>query len=102
MNKVVGNGNSLDPHNEAMIDILCEVLGDECGITLDDDDGRGGNCSMGEMTELIEAIEHHFNDDIDKALDAIACGDLKFQETENMGCACEGGCWAWHIKPTIN
>ena len=61
MNIVASNGNSLDPRNEIMIDILCEVLGDDCSINVDDENGSWGNCTLGEFSDLLTEIENHFS-----------------------------------------
>ena len=75
-------------HQEDLMFILAEVLGDDCGINIDT------NCSIGEMANLLGEIENHFDGDNARALTTIRAGDLQFEEIHQP----DG--WAWHIKAT--
>lgn len=85
--------NIVFDHQEDLIFIIAEVLGDDCGINIDD------NCSISEMANLLTEIENHFDCDNARSLAAIRAGDLKFEEVR-----CHDpkiGSWLeWHIVPT--
>ena len=85
------HGETFDYVDDPLIYVIAEALGDDCEINIDE------NCTISELSKLLDEIETHFDCDTARALAAIHAGDLKFEE---VPCRDEKfGEWLeWHIK----
>jgi len=91
LNVEANDNNPGEYVHDPFIDLIAEVLGDDCGINIDQ------NCSISEMAELLAEIESDFAGDTASALAAICAGDLKFEERLCHDATNEW--WEWHIAP---
>jgi hypothetical protein len=77
---------------DPLIDTIVQVLGDYCGINIDD------NCGLDEFGDLLTEINGHFSGDTNAALAAIFAKDLQFEEVRCHDTKHE---WLeWHIAAT--
>jgi hypothetical protein len=84
------NDNIARGDHDYLIDAIAQAVGDIGGVNID------GNCSIGDMANLLTEIENAYSGDLAIALEAIRAGDLRFEEIHYP----DGAYSAWHIKAT--
>jgi hypothetical protein len=70
---------------------LAEAI-DDCAIIVD------RNCTISEMSDLLDEVVNHYRGDPAGALKGVLAGEVQFEEVHDP----ENDYWKWHIKQQRN